>query len=268
MSDTTGETITSFTDLRVWQSGHRLVILIYELTKRFPLHEQYGLANQIRRAAVSVTSNIAEGFRRETYKEKLRFYSMAASSLTEVENQLIIACDVDHISQKEFEQAQKLAVETSKMLLGLMKATRAKIRSSTFDIRHSQEGSSLLEVVVATGLVSLVVTALVLTSLFTVRMFLRAHRDSIAAEIATAQIETLRHLPATSLANQTNGPLIGDPQPSLTDLPAGVAEVTITDYQGQTTVKHVEVAISYRAGSGSTRTIRMTTIIGAGGISG
>ncbi|MBI4599730.1 four helix bundle protein [Candidatus Uhrbacteria bacterium] len=74
----------SFTDLKAWQEGHTLVLKIYKITQSFPKEEQFGLTNQLRRAAVSLTSNIAEGFGRGSYKEKAQFYSIALGSLTEV----------------------------------------------------------------------------------------------------------------------------------------------------------------------------------------
>ncbi len=82
--------IRSFTDLNAWKEGHKLVLEIYKFTQKFPKEEQFGLTNQLRRAVVSFTSNIAEGFSRNSYKEKLQFYSMALGSLTEVQNQLLV----------------------------------------------------------------------------------------------------------------------------------------------------------------------------------
>jgi four helix bundle protein len=69
--------IRFFIDLYAWKEAHKLVLLIYNITKEFPKEELFGLSNQIRRAVVSVTSNIAEGFSRNSYKEKSQFYSMA-----------------------------------------------------------------------------------------------------------------------------------------------------------------------------------------------
>jgi len=86
--------IKSFMDLDAWKEGHRLVLEIYQITKKFPREELFGLTNQLRRAAVSFTSNIAEGFSRNSYKEKLQFYSMALGSLTEIQNQLLISRDI------------------------------------------------------------------------------------------------------------------------------------------------------------------------------
>ena len=78
--------IKSFTDLKVWQEGHALVILFYKIAKKFPKDELYSLTNQMKRAAVSVTSNIAEGFGRQSYKEKVQFYYLAQGSLIELKN--------------------------------------------------------------------------------------------------------------------------------------------------------------------------------------
>src|SRR3989338_7264449 len=92
--------ILSFTDLRVWQEGHKLVLMVYRETKHFPDEERFGLTSQVRRSAVSVTSNIAEGFGRFSYKEKLQFYHTSLGSLFELQNQLIIARDIGYLSQK------------------------------------------------------------------------------------------------------------------------------------------------------------------------
>ncbi|MFH1565125.1 MAG: four helix bundle protein, partial [bacterium] len=80
--------IKSFTGLFAWQEGHKLVLMIYNTTEQFPDKERFGLISQTRRAAVSITSNIAEGFSRKTNKDKVQFYAMAQGSLTELQNQL------------------------------------------------------------------------------------------------------------------------------------------------------------------------------------
>ena len=72
--------IKSFTDLDTWKEGHKLVLLIYESTKSFPKEERFALTDQIRRAAVSITSNIAEGFSRQSLREKIQFYSISKGS--------------------------------------------------------------------------------------------------------------------------------------------------------------------------------------------
>ena len=94
--------IRNFTDLEAWKKGHMLVLLIYKVTTSFPRSEMYGMISQMRRCVVSVTSNVAEGFGRKSYKEKIRFYSIALGSVTELQNQLIIAKDLKYISDKKF----------------------------------------------------------------------------------------------------------------------------------------------------------------------
>src|SRR3990167_5668279 len=91
--------LKSFTDLLVWQEGHKLVIFIYKITDAFPKSETYALISQMRRAAVSVTSNIAEGFSRISKKEKAQFYYVALGSLEELRNQIFIARDIKYIDQ-------------------------------------------------------------------------------------------------------------------------------------------------------------------------
>jgi four helix bundle protein len=73
--------IKDFTDLKVWQEGHTLVILTYRITKTFPHEEMYSLVDQMRRAVTSLTSNVAEGFGRHGYKEKVQFYYLAHSTI-------------------------------------------------------------------------------------------------------------------------------------------------------------------------------------------
>lgn len=124
------EKIHSFTDLNAWKKGHEMVIKIYDLTKAFPQEEIFGLTNQLRRASVSVTSNIAEGFSRTSYKEKAQFYATALGSLTEIQNQILIAKDVGYMPKNSFEELAETTVTTSKLLNGLLKKTRTIIQTS------------------------------------------------------------------------------------------------------------------------------------------
>ena len=96
------EKIKNFTDLNAWKEAHKLVLNIYRLVEKFPKKEQFILNSQIIRAVISITSNLAEGFGRRGIKEKIQFYYLAQSSLTEVQNQLIIAKDVYYINNIEF----------------------------------------------------------------------------------------------------------------------------------------------------------------------
>lgn len=106
-------TIKSFEDLPVWQDARKFTNKIYTLTNKFPKEELYGLTSQIRRAAVSIMSNIAEGFDRRSDKELTNFLSIARGSSSEVQNDLYIALDLNYISQVEFNQfyqeAKKIA---------------------------------------------------------------------------------------------------------------------------------------------------------------
>jgi len=122
--------IKSFTDLDAWKEGHKLVLDIYRITKEFPHEEQFGLTIQLRRAGVSFTSNIAEGFSRNSYKEKLQFYSMALGSLTEIQNQLLVAKDIGYITKEEFNQIANQTVKVNKITNGLIKKSKSIIRNS------------------------------------------------------------------------------------------------------------------------------------------
>ncbi|MCU0653153.1 MAG: four helix bundle protein [Candidatus Pacebacteria bacterium] len=117
--------IKNFTDLRAWQEGHKLVLLIYTLLKSFPREELCSLVDQMKRASVSVTSNIAEGFGRQTYKEKTQFYCLAQGSLTELWNQLMIAKDIGYIKGNEYEQIENQISLTHQLLRGLIRKTKS-----------------------------------------------------------------------------------------------------------------------------------------------
>jgi len=115
--------IESFTDLTTWQKAHDLVIRVYEITNEFPKEEVYALTDQIRRSVVSVTSNIAEGFGRHSYSDRLRFYRMARSSLTELQNQMLVAKDVGYLDADAFDRLASQTTEVQKLLQGLITAT-------------------------------------------------------------------------------------------------------------------------------------------------
>ncbi|MBU1326552.1 four helix bundle protein [Patescibacteria group bacterium] len=119
--------MTSFTKLDAWKEGHRLVLMVYKITKQFPKDELFGLISQMRRCVVSITSNIAEGFSRNSWKEKLQFYSTAVGSLTELQNQLIIARDVAYLSKEIFIECAQQTIKVSKITNGLIKKSRSMI---------------------------------------------------------------------------------------------------------------------------------------------
>lgn len=117
-------TIISFTDLKAWQKGHELVLEIYAMTKRFPEEERYCLLPQMRRAASSVTANIAEGYGRQGLKEKIQFYYIAQRSLTELKDQLLIARDVGYLNEESFRKLIDSADSTGALLYGLIKKSK------------------------------------------------------------------------------------------------------------------------------------------------
>jgi four helix bundle protein len=119
--------IKSFKDLLVWQEGHALVLALYKETKNYPREEKFSLIDQIKRAAISVTSNIAEGFSRKSYKEKLQFYYLSLGSVTELENQLLISRDLKYITQLRYEEVEKKIVSVHKLLNLLITKTRTFI---------------------------------------------------------------------------------------------------------------------------------------------
>ncbi|OGG52419.1 four helix bundle protein [Candidatus Kaiserbacteria bacterium RIFCSPLOWO2_12_FULL_53_8] len=114
----------SHEDLAVWKKAVALCTLIYRLTEKFPSREMYGLTSQIRRAAVSVPSNIAEGRRRGTDADFGHFLRMAHGSLAELETQLLISKELAFCTEKEFENVRTQVTEMSKMLHGMIKALR------------------------------------------------------------------------------------------------------------------------------------------------
>lgn len=118
------EKIKSFTDLIAWQKGHILVLSVYEVTDSFSQKEVYGLTSQMRRSAISITSNIAEGFSRNSFREKIQFYYISLGSVTELHNQIIIAKDLKYIDGKIFSEMVELIITVSKLTNGLIKSLK------------------------------------------------------------------------------------------------------------------------------------------------
>ena len=117
--------IKNFTDLLIWQKGHKLVLEIYKITNKFPKEERFGLADQLKRASVSITSNVAEGFGRDKMNDKAHFYTISLGSVYEVQNQLLIAKDVGYLAEVECEQLLIECTEISKMCSALIKKIRS-----------------------------------------------------------------------------------------------------------------------------------------------
>ena len=116
--------IRSFTDLIAWQEGHKLVLSIYKITSNFPRVE-YGLVDQMKRCAVSITSNIAEGFSRKSKKEKMQFYYISLGSTTELQNQLVISRDLRLLLVKDFDDVAQQTIRQHKLINGLIKSSRS-----------------------------------------------------------------------------------------------------------------------------------------------
>ena len=114
----------TFKDLKVWEKAHQFTLNVYALTKKFPSEEKFGLTSQLRRAAISVPSNIVEGFKRRGVKDSLNFYTIEEASLEEVKYQLLLAKDLKYISQDIYEKMNEKANEISKMLYSFKKALR------------------------------------------------------------------------------------------------------------------------------------------------
>lgn len=116
--------VNSFRDLVVWQKSHKLTLSIYQATDEYPDHEKFGLVNQMRRAAVSIPSNIAEGFGRPTRKDALRFYGIADASLSELKYQIILSSDLGYLKRDVFTSLENQTEELGKVLYGWIRANR------------------------------------------------------------------------------------------------------------------------------------------------
>ena len=121
--------IVSWKDLRAWQKSHELVLETYRLTRKFPPEEKFGLSSQMRRAAISVASNIVEGFHRRSVKDSLNFYNTADSSLEELKYQLLLSRDLEYVSVNDFEQAATKAIDAGKTLGAWIVSQRANAKT-------------------------------------------------------------------------------------------------------------------------------------------
>lgn len=118
--------IQNYKDLIVWQKSRELVKNVYIIAEKLPKHEQFGLNAQIRRCAVSVPSNIAEGHSRNSIKEYIHFLYIAFGSLAELETQLILACDIGYFSETELNTIFQQIAEIQRMITGLRKSLSPK----------------------------------------------------------------------------------------------------------------------------------------------
>jgi four helix bundle protein len=131
----TGTVIRDYKDLRVWQKGMDLAKLIYQLTGRFPAEEKFGITAQMRNAAVSVPSNIAEGQARKTTGEFVQFLSHAGGSLAELDTQLRLSVSLGFCGQSKTETVASLITDLQKMLNGLRGKLTAESRTTNHETR-------------------------------------------------------------------------------------------------------------------------------------
>ena len=120
-----------YRELKVWEKAHRLTLDIYQVTKAFPRDETYGLQNQLRRAASSVPTNIAEGCGRDTATELARFLHIATGSLSEVDYQLLLARDLAYIAPPEYDRLVIQLQEVRKMLIVYVQKMNQSARATS-----------------------------------------------------------------------------------------------------------------------------------------
>lgn len=113
--------IKTFRELDIWRKGIELVKVVYKATSRFPNHELYTLVSQMRRSAISVPSNAAEGFRRRHAKEFAQFLNIATGSLAELETQIVIAAELGYINQEINNELLELTDHINRMIANLRK---------------------------------------------------------------------------------------------------------------------------------------------------
>ena len=118
--------LKNYKDLKVWEKAYRLCLELYKLTKEFPAEERYTLTTQIRRAALSVPSNIAEGYGRRTTPEYVRFLYVAYGSVCELETQILIAGDLGFFGRRDNQQLTLKLREVERMLKALINSLEKK----------------------------------------------------------------------------------------------------------------------------------------------
>lgn len=122
--------IRSFKDLRVWQEAHRLVLMTYRATKKFPRDERFGLTQQFQRAAVSIPANIAEGYGRQTTKELLQSLAIANGSLEEARYHAFLGYELGYISRNDYEALEAKSGSVARLISALARSLRSKTRAT------------------------------------------------------------------------------------------------------------------------------------------
>lgn len=126
----------SFTELKVWQEGHKLVLETYRLSESFPKSETFGLTSQLRRSVSSITANITEGFERGTKKELHQFLMIARGSLGETQNHLLLARDLKYLAETDFQKLAAQAVSVHKLLNAFLRSLKPANQRTSVPANH------------------------------------------------------------------------------------------------------------------------------------
>lgn len=118
--------LKNYKELKVWQTSYQLCLTIYKTTKKFPQNERYGLLSQMRRASLSIPSNIAEGYGRKTTQDYIKYLYIAYGSTCELETQLLLSGDLGYIDKKKLVTSQNSIGEVERMLKALIKSLENK----------------------------------------------------------------------------------------------------------------------------------------------
>ncbi len=114
--------IKDFYDLDAWQKANKLIIEVYKVTKKFPRDELYGITSQLRRAASSITANIAEGFSRYHFNDKIRFYHNARGSVSEAQSFFFLSKDLGYLALSDFDELFNSSKEVGMLINGLIRS--------------------------------------------------------------------------------------------------------------------------------------------------
>ena len=131
--------VTSYRDLRVWKESMHLVVAIYRTVAGFPKEEMYGVTSQIKRSAISIPSNIAEGHARDSTREFLRHLSISQGSLAELETQLMLTGELGYLNPSHIDPLLSRCADVGKMIRGLQKSLREKLEAPGSRIRDSSK---------------------------------------------------------------------------------------------------------------------------------
>lgn len=123
--------IKHFRQLEAWQEAHKLVLMVYQGTREYPSDERFGLTSQMRRAAVSIAANVAEGFKRRGIQDKIRFYNTSEASLEELEYYFLLSKDLAYISPDSHADLMAQADSVGRLLNGFITSTERRKRQAT-----------------------------------------------------------------------------------------------------------------------------------------